>query len=318
MVRSHGDGDDAGLSARDLVALDAAKLYYSQGLSQADVAERLHMSRPNVSKLLAAARSRGHVRTRVVDPRETDAELVARLKRRFDLQGVRLVVPVGRGPMDRRRALGASAADHLTAITSSSDIIGLWWSDTIQGLCESPGFHQILASAVVQLNGTDPGSDVPPALEAASRRSGRTIVPYAHPIVHASLADSRAAAERESDRAVLALRDGCDVAVFSAEIPSEADVLRSPAVSDDERELVHARATGHVCGRFIDAEGRIVAASLNQRTLGPTLSDLRRIRRTVLVAGGHQKLPIIGAALASDYATDLVTDVGTATSLLDE
>ena len=50
-----------GLSAKEVQALDAAKLYYA-GLSQQEVAQRLHVSRPTVSKLLAYARRRGFVR----------------------------------------------------------------------------------------------------------------------------------------------------------------------------------------------------------------------------------------------------------------
>ena len=43
-----------GLSAKEVQALDAAKLYYA-GLTQQEVAQRLHVSRPTVSKLLAYA-----------------------------------------------------------------------------------------------------------------------------------------------------------------------------------------------------------------------------------------------------------------------
>ena len=51
-----------GLSAKEVQALDAAKLYYA-GLTQQEVAQRLHVSRPAVSKLLAYAHlhPQGHV-----------------------------------------------------------------------------------------------------------------------------------------------------------------------------------------------------------------------------------------------------------------
>lgn len=51
-----------GLSAKEVQALDAANLYYA-GLTQQEVAQRLHVSRPAVSKLLAYAylHLQGHV-----------------------------------------------------------------------------------------------------------------------------------------------------------------------------------------------------------------------------------------------------------------
>lgn len=51
-----------GLSAKEVQALDAANLYYA-GLTQQEVAQRLNVSRPAVSKLLAYAylHLQGHV-----------------------------------------------------------------------------------------------------------------------------------------------------------------------------------------------------------------------------------------------------------------
>ena len=70
-----------GLSAKEVQALDAAKLYYA-GLSQQEVARRLHVSRPTVSKLLAYARRRGFVRIEIHDPREQDPMLLDTLRER--------------------------------------------------------------------------------------------------------------------------------------------------------------------------------------------------------------------------------------------
>lgn len=65
------------------MALDAARLYHLRGLDQAAVAQVLHVSRPQVSKLLATARELGYIRTHVVDPRESDRELVQTVTQRF-------------------------------------------------------------------------------------------------------------------------------------------------------------------------------------------------------------------------------------------
>ena len=313
--RDHPFAGAAVLSPRDLLALDAAKLYYAAGLSQQEVSDRLHMSRPHVSKLLATARAKGFVRTSVLDPRESDSALVEALSERFDLAEVRLVVPVGRGPMDRRHALAVGAAEMLASLVVPGDVVGCWWSATIQALAELPTLATIPARALVQLNGTGPGTEVPAPLAAAARRPHSWFLAYPHPIVHGSLSAANTADSDPARRTLTMLRSSPDVMVFSAQAPGEAEILDSPAVSDAERDSVRERSVGHVCGRFIDVEGRVVAPSLNQRTLGPSLSDLRRTRRTVLVASGHEKLPIIRAALTSSYANRLVTDIETAVAL---
>ena len=46
------------MERRDEQSIEAVKLYYQQGLSQAEVATRMGLSRPTVAKLLAHGRER--------------------------------------------------------------------------------------------------------------------------------------------------------------------------------------------------------------------------------------------------------------------
>lgn len=102
------------LSSRQMMALDAARLYHLRGLDQAAVAQVLHVSRPQVSKLLATARELGYIRTHVVDPRESDRELVQTVTQRFRIAGLLLVSPSGPTTGELLHALGAGAA-HVTS-----------------------------------------------------------------------------------------------------------------------------------------------------------------------------------------------------------
>lgn len=305
-----------GLTPRDRLALDAAKLYHVGGLSQQEVADALHLSRPHVSKLLTSAREQRFVRTVVTDPRETDESLLADLRERFDLTDLRLVVPVGRGPMDRRRALGAGTAEMLEShATSGRDIVGFWWEGAGQDVLEAMARMRLRARALVQFDGTEPGDRVDPALAAFTERSVTAVHTYPEPILYETIAARLEAETTPHVRRALALQEACDIAVFDAGTRADTALSSSELVSDEERCLIQEQAVGRICGRFIDAQGRVVAPSLSQRVVGPTLSDLRRIKRSVLAASGAQLLPVIRAALENRYANHLVTDVETASAL---
>lgn len=307
------------LSPRQRLALDAAKLYYMAGLSQQQVAEALHVSRPHVSKLLTSAREHRFVRTAVTDPRESDRSLLAALRERFDLTDLRLVVPVGRGPMDRRRALGAGAAEMLDShATSDRDVVGFWWDGAGQVVLESMARMRLRPHALVQFDGTGPDGTMDAALAAFAARSDVPLHTCPEPLLHSTVAARLHAETSPHVRRVLTLQATCDIAVFDAGLPSDSPLSTSPLASEVERALVQEHAVGRLCGRFIDAEGRVVAPSLSQRILGPTLSDLRRIKRTVLVASGTELLPVIRAALVNRYANHLVTDVETAAALAED
>lgn len=306
--------DRHGLSERDHLALDAAKLYHVDGLSQAGVAEHLHVSRPQVSKLLATAREKRFVRTVVVDPRESDGALVETLREVYDLTDLRLVVPVGRGPTDRHRALGSAAAQMLgDQATSDRDLVGFWWRGGGQAVLEAMARMRVRPRALVQLDGTAADGRVTASLAAFAERSPVPVHPCPLPILHASITDRLAAEHGDEARRVLTLQAECDVAVFGA--AGTAPGRLGDEVHPEEREEIAAQAVGRICGRFLDEDGRLVAPSLSQRTLGPTLSDLRRIRRSVLVASGAELVPVIRAALRHRYANHLVTDVDTAVAL---
>ena len=60
---------DRASSPEDLrLALRAATLYYLDGLTQAEIASRLGVSRPTAGRLIARAKARGLVRIEVVVP----------------------------------------------------------------------------------------------------------------------------------------------------------------------------------------------------------------------------------------------------------
>ncbi|PWH07952.1 sugar-binding protein [Brachybacterium endophyticum] len=301
------------------MALDAAKLAHGQRLSQQQVADRLHVSRPQVSKLLATAREKGFVRTLVLDPRESDRELVGALRDRFALADVRLVVPAGRGPNDRDHALGVGAAEMISAAGLLEDqVIGLWWSSTIRETAEAAilRMHE-RPRALVQLGGSEVDGTSPPSLEAFTARAGVPVERSPSPLVHRSLEERLAAEEDPGVRAHETLRRSARVLVFGAELPDPGLLAGSTCASSEECVQVRERSVGRICGRFIDAHGRVVAPTLSQRTGGPTLSELRRARCTVLVAGGEAVTEVIRAALERRYANHLVTDVATARRLAD-
>ena len=80
----------------------AASAYYTDGLRQAEVAERLGISRPTVSKLLAEARRIGMVRIEVLDLPSVDlADLAGQVRERLGVEKV-LIAPGDQRERDYR------------------------------------------------------------------------------------------------------------------------------------------------------------------------------------------------------------------------
>jgi DNA-binding transcriptional regulator LsrR (DeoR family) len=72
----------------------AARLYYLEDATQAEIAARLGVSRPTVSRLLSEARRAGIVRIEIVAPIEEDgADLEDELREALGLRRVHLAPP---------------------------------------------------------------------------------------------------------------------------------------------------------------------------------------------------------------------------------
>lgn len=308
----------ARLTSRQHLALNAAKLYHLHGLDQAAVAEHLHVSRSNVSKLLATARSLGFVRTLVLDPRESDRGLVDAFTQRFTGASLRMVVPVGSGPADRLRAVASGAAQLLAAaIVPEEEDVALWWSQATAPLAAELERAGARPRALVQAGGCL--TEVIPADLAAAAAHGPTPIdvlptPALHPSVTARL-DAQA---EPSVRRVLTRAERCEVLVHGSTSADDEDLLASPLLSPAEREEIRERTVGQLCGRFIDAEGRVVAPAVNQRICAPSLAHLRRLKRSVLLAADPAQAGLIRSALQHRYVNQLVADVSTVQALLEE
>ena len=311
----------AGLSAKEVQALDAAKLYYA-GLSQQEVARRLHVSRPTVSKLLAYARRRGFVRIEIHDPREQDPMLLDTLRERFNLLDVRLVSPVGPGEDLLRAALGREGARLLSSLVRDGDRIGAVGSRTLVELARSlEPVHRHHVELIQMARGLLPaerGLDE----EACLVRMAQAFDAHLHlldmPLVLGSIAERNDLHRTPRGRRVMEMVDQARIALFTVgEIHSDLQHLGHEVLSAVEREALIERGAGDLCSHFIDVHGRICLPDLTHRTTGITLAELRSKEQRILVAGGEAKAPVMRAALANGYVNRLITDVSAARGVLE-
>jgi DNA-binding transcriptional regulator LsrR (DeoR family) len=123
-------------SADILKLVEISRLYYERDLTQAEIAKRMNISRPAVSKLLSEARLRGIVRIDIKSPLMSDESLLDELCDVYNLKGG-LVVPSGSA--DEKllaRLIISQAALYIEKLLPEVTRIGLGWGDTIGRLVD--------------------------------------------------------------------------------------------------------------------------------------------------------------------------------------
>jgi DNA-binding transcriptional regulator LsrR (DeoR family) len=300
-------------------------MYHEGRLKQPQIAERLHLSQPTVSRLLKQAQSVGIVQTTVVEPRGVHASLEDDIERRFGLTEV--VIADSEHLQDDADVLpriATVAARYLETTLDADDEIGISsWSATL--LATSEAMHQrpgLRARKVVQILG---GHGSLMTQTQATRLLGRLAqTTRAQPIYlvapgllgSAAMKDALLAEPNIAD--VMRTWQHLDVVVVGIGSLEPSDLLRQSGNAVDPEEQVALRrqgAVGDICLRFFDADGNHIRSTLDDRVLGIPVRQLRQVPRRIAIAGGTRKWGAIAACVKSGWVNVLITDVATARHL---
>ncbi len=293
----------------------AARLYYVEDATQAEVAVALGTSRPTVSRLLAEARASGIVS---VEVREAGAVPVADLEAALvESLGLRraYVTPSARGvPLGTVLAPQVSLALEDAALQPGEALL-VSSGSAIHAVAQQP--LPVLPGVV--LAPTVGGVDEPEARHQANEvtRSmavkvhGVPVLLYAPAMPGAALYD--VLLQDASVQRVTSLWRTAKAALLGIGGPPRTRSTLPTAPPRDGRTL--ASAVGHLCSRPFDARGRPVLFPGIERLVAMRLEDLTRVPHAIGCAVGADRVPAIRAAARAGYINTLVTDSAT-TSLL--
>ena len=310
------------MERRDEQSIEAVKLYYQQGLSQAEVATRMGLSRPTVAKLLAHGRERGFVTIEIHDPREEASEIALRLEKCFGLASVRVAHGCDMTEGEAIEQVGRVGADVVTQLVRDGMSVGISWGRTMSALAAHLTRAPRQGVRVVQLKGGTSFSErathdfeIMRAFCEAFDAQPRYL-PL--PVIFQDTAMLSIVRRDRAIERVLQEGRGVDVAVFTVgALGREALSLNLGQLDEAEVEALMRDAVGDACSRFFTREGGVALEAVDRRTVGITLEDLRARPVRVLVAGGRVKAEALDTALHMGLATHLVVDQGLALALLE-
>lgn len=315
------------MAHRDEIRLIArvARLYYEGGLKQPEIAQRLQLSQPKVSRLLKQAIDRDIVRITVRVPVGVQAELEEALESEYGLLEAVVVDTSAIDEAQLMRDLGQAAAYHLETTIRSGEVVGISsWSATLLAMVNA--MRPVTASdiRVVQILGGvgSPAAEVH-ATELTRRLAdvlgGEPILLPVPGVVGSNQAREVLEEDEHVQRALTLFPDITVALVGIGTVQPSPMLARSGNVfSDDELGLVtRAGGVGDICLRFFDDRGRSTKSALDTRVIGLTLEQLQRVPRSVAVAGGERKVTAIKGALTGGLVSHLITDRSTAVRLLE-
>jgi DNA-binding transcriptional regulator LsrR (DeoR family) len=303
-----------------------ARLYYERGLKQTEIAKQLDISQATISRLLKRAEDEQIVRINITVPFGAYPQIEDQVETAYGVKEV-IVVDCLMDDAQILRDLGAAAAYYLETTLKPNEVIGISsWSSTLLAMVDA--MHPVSKHMGVQVLQILGGSGSPDAAHHAVqlvRRLANLVQGSAHFLPAPGVTGSA-----EAQRAFLQdsyVREALDrfttvsmalVGIGSVD-PSQLLSLSGNVFSPKELDLLRAQgAVGDICLRFFDAEGKPIETPFNNRVIGMQLNELRKVQRSVGIAGGKRKLEAIRGALLGRWINVLITDLQTAQWLLEQ
>ena len=301
--------------------LKAAKYYYNENLTQQEIADRLYMSRPTVSKLLKEAKDEGIVQFKIVDIQNkcNMFALEDRLIKTFSLKNA-IVVDYDDSFDNLKDKIGQAAAEYFDDIVKNNMKIGFSWGTTLKAMVKNLNHNNNIKNlklvTLVGGSGTfsaDFHSNI--IIEnVLDKYDGKGQFLYSPAVVDNKELKKNLINNKET-KELLVRANNVEVAYVG--IGSIQELAQRLDFNKQEmQELKRYNAVGDICSRFYDSDGKLCPTEINERIIGIDLESLRDIETVVGVAGGEGKVEAINAALKGGFLDVLVTDKITAEKVL--
>lgn len=305
--------------------LRAAWYTYGAGFKQNQVADLLNQSRPKINRMLTSAKKDGFISYSVEGEPQKSLEIESSLIERYSLKSC--FVTRAPDPTESLCELGGLAiieagVHQFQALMSSLSIktVGLGKGRTIRELSKrlslpySDDYTWVALQGCLGISFETNPFDIIEDLSVSVGGEG-----YLLPLAAIERCEHKAksALLRDDISEVLSLAGSAKLKVFGiGAINNTPHLSEIFGLEQSEIESIkHTGAVGDVLGNFIDRNGCLIHSVDCPSALSIPLNELT-LSRSLVIAGGVQKVDAIRAALKGGYISDLITDIETAELIL--
>lgn len=302
---------------RDDLMLEAAQMYYFEGLTQSQIGDRLKCTRWTVGRLLEDARETGIVTISINHPRARTRSLEVELVEKLNIDKAIVIS----GTDDSEMAVAKAAAIFLTDLRPRPRSLAVSWGRTLAAVAEALPQNWAPNVQVYQTNGgsTRIGVDtVKSSIAAIAEKGPGTGHVLPAPVIVSGVdMAARLMAEPAID-SVLGGAANADVTIFSpGPITRNSVLVESRYLRPNHIETFKKHgAVGDVMSHFITATGELISVELDRRTISLPLQSLQDSKLKIAVADDADKAPALLGASRAGLVDVLITNPETASAII--
>ncbi len=306
-------------------------MYYQQEMLQDEIAKKLNVSRTTVSRALTKAKKEGYVKIVIDFPTENFIELEKNLEKKYQLKEV---IAVKVYDIEQRdAAVAKEAAYYISRVLKSNVTVGIAWGHMIKKIVdvfdEYKVGNQVRAKNIevvpflgTMLPETAHSNDL--ALSYASLLSSKLAemvngisYHFASPMYVKNIETKKMLLKEPQIKNVLQKAKDCDIGIFGIGALAENSSI---AILDcEQRDMIlnlsKQGGEGEIVGRVYDKYGNTLESEFNDRVIGVTLEEVKKVPTRVGIAFGEEKVKAIKVAVSTGIINVLITDSITAKAI---
>ncbi|WP_421695321.1 sugar-binding transcriptional regulator [Aestuariivirga sp.] len=308
----------AGRIARNRMRI--AWMYYVEGLTQNEIADRLGIGRVTVVRNINEAIRQREVKIWIEGEVSECFELEAELKDAFGFREA-VVVPEPVKPENVTKSIGVAAGMYVSDALQDDMSVGVGWGATLYESLATLAPRELENVQVISLlGGIVQARKFNPAEFAwqFARIMGADCYLFQAPAVVDSPATREALIERCGLRDIFRRAERLDLALLSVgTMAPSSTAFRFNLISDEERaELLRKGAVGDLLFNFYDRNGNPVDHPVNRRIMSLPIEQLRNVPARVIASGGNDKVECLLGAIKLVNCNVLITNEATARELI--
>ena len=300
-------------------------MYYENQMGQHEIAKKLGISRPTVSKLLKEAKERGYVRIEIVGPEEKNCyRLEKKLEEKFGLKEV-IVVEDRHDAIFQKEELGSEVAKYLYRMIQEGDIIGVSMGTTLKMIPQFTKVKKFNKIEFIPLVGgigeADMSTHSNQLVVELSKGMGGTFKLLHGPAIVSNKNIINILREDKNIKDVFKSMDNMNIALvgIGSPIDENSNVIKNGYFNKSDVETFkQTKAAGDICLNVYDIDGNASNYEYNKCVFGMNIEKLRNVDKVVGVACGMQKVDAVLGALNGHYINVLAVNYSLAEALLEK
>ena len=304
-----------------------AIMYYDEGMTQAEIAKKMGVSRSLVSKILIDAREAKIVEIFINSQSVFTTKLERELEQRFGLQDVVVIDTVGLTATEIKRRVSRAAATYIEShLRKHPQIgrIGISWGETLRHLVNYLPYVNHSDFHIYPLIGGMGNEHFylhsNQLVQILSQKMRATAHYLYVPAMVSSIALKKELEQDSTISRVLEEGKKVDLALFGmASLEENSTMMETGYISAEEAKRFKEEmgVVGDINSQFFGQDGQSILG-INEHVMGVSLEDLKQIPTKVVIAYGLAKAEAIRVGIEHQMADILITTDETAQEILSQ